>query len=131
MLVEAYRNPQALMQLLEQTPGYQFALQQGRRREGRRGASAGYYRSPRLDFELDNFQTGLAQRTWDQEIRRIMEMAGVGISPSNASQMMAQQGTNTAEGNANYWNNIIAGAGSFMQSPIGQQFGSWLGGLIG
>lgn len=86
LLWQLYQDPTSV----QNTPGYQFALQQGQQGISRRGASTGYYRSPNLDYQLMEFNQGLASRTFNQERDALMQMAGVQFNPGTAGSLMAQ-----------------------------------------
>lgn len=126
-LVDAYKDPDKLMGLLEQTPGYQFALRQGRQGLNRRGAATGYYRSPNLDYDLAQFQTGLAQSTWDKEISRIMQMAGVNIDPSGGASTRNQSALFGGSMNQSMWNNIFGAVNTLANND---NVGSWIASLF-
>ena len=109
MLQEAYKNPEGMMEMLRRTPGYQFADTQGRQAIARKDTAGGYFRSSKLDYDLAEFSSGLASKTWDAEIKRIMQMAGVNIDPNNSANMRAGAANTGAQSDQQMWNNILGG----------------------
>lgn len=65
-------------QILEQTPGYQFTLQQAEQALQREAARTGTATSPALLMELMKTGTGLAQQTYGSYLDRLAAMAGEG-----------------------------------------------------
>ena len=82
----------AALTQLEQTPGYQFALQQGEQGVDRAAAAGGMGASGNHLAAADQFATGLAQQTYQQDV-------------GNLQPYLGQQST-TAAGMANNLTNL-------------------------
>lgn len=101
-LNELYADPNKVAQ----TPGYQFALNQGLGAIDRAGASKGYLGSGKLDMDRMNYATGLASQTFDRERNALMQISGANFNnaPAAASsylhgQDLANNTRNVAMGN--------------------------------
>jgi len=66
-------DPQAA---LEQTPGYQFAREQGLEGISRQGAQMGKLYSGQTMKEMAKFGTGLASQTYQQQVGNLMNLLG-------------------------------------------------------
>lgn len=101
-----------IMQALENTPGYQFALSQGERGIANQASLAGGF-SGNTAAALDQFNSGLASETYQQNVDNLARAVGtgqaaaagqaqnVGNAANNISSALINQGQTTAGIDAN------------------------------
>jgi hypothetical protein len=101
-------GPGSQQATLEQTPGYQFAKQQGLASTQAGAASMGLALSGNTLEGLDKFSTGLADQTYGESVNRLMGVAGlgqaaaagqaanIGAGANNLSNIAMNQGNNLA-----------------------------------
>lgn len=106
----------------QETPGYQFGLDQGVNAIDRSAASRGMLNSGRTLKELQRFGQGYADQEFNNYLNRLAGTAGVGQSSTNA---LAQVGQNFAGQAGNSLQNIgAAQAGGVLGSA-----GAWNQGI--
>ena len=94
---------------ISETPGYQFAFDQGQKALNRKQASTGDRFSGRALAEATEFGTGLASQMWNQEMNRYADLAGASSPTSGASDMakFMSQLDNQDDFNTTYFLNDI------------------------
>lgn len=120
-------NSASIQSALSNTPGYQFALQQGLAAVNQNNAITGLLNSGNAIMGAETFATGLASQTYQNAVANAAQ-AYNSTSGANGqiAQLQAAQGTNLADINQNTGQQI---AGTFQnlnntQSPIFQQAAS-------
>lgn len=120
-------------QTLQQTPGYQFAKQQGLDATKSQAASMGMALSGNTLQGLDQFSTGLADQTYGAEVNRLMGVAGlgqaaasgqaanIGSNANNLSNIYTNQGNTLAGIRANEAAGVAGAIGSVSGSLLEQQ----------
>lgn len=95
------------------SPGYQFALQQGDQAINRNAAAQGSLYTPNTMAALSQYNTGYASQNYNNYISQLMQSAGIGAqgnqglaqglsqSSNNVSQLQQNQGNAKAGGAAN------------------------------
>ena len=63
-------------QAFQNTPGYQFQLQQGTQNVDRNQAAAGMLGSGNTDAAVSNYTTGLANQSWNQYLQNLQPYLG-------------------------------------------------------
>lgn len=116
---QLYNDPSSIAS----TPGYAFAQQQGEQGVNRASASRGYFRSPNMLYDLSKFNQGLATKTYDSEMSRLMAMAGVNNNPANAASLAAQGAGQYSSMNRASLTSALAAGGTFMDWLSGLNFG--------
>lgn len=116
---QLYNDPSSI----ENTPGYQFARQQGEQGVNRAAAGRGYFRSPNMLYDLSKFNQGLATKTYDAEMGRLLTMAGAGNNPANAASLAAQGAGQYSSMNRASLTSALAAGGTFMDWLSGLNFG--------
>jgi hypothetical protein len=116
---QLYNDPSSI----ENTPGYEFARQQGEQGVNRAAAGRGYFRSPNMLYDLSKFNQGLATKTYDSEMNRLMAMAGVNNNPASAAQIGAQGAQNYSSMNRTSLTSALAAGGTFIDWLSGLNFG--------
>jgi len=122
----------------EQTPGYQFVLDEGLRARDKMAASRGRYFSGGTGRELERYAQGVASQEYDNYFRRLMDQVTGGNS---ATQITTQAGDNATRsaigsltGGADQLGSALVAAGSARGSGIlaGQQItNSGVAGIAG
>jgi len=91
-------DPFNLQNFITEMPQYKFLQGEGIRGLERSAAAKGGFGSGGLMKDLVSFSSGLASQSYDKEMNRIMEMAGVGAgSPGAAGQTYSQAATEGTE----------------------------------
>ena len=94
----------AAMQQLENSPGFQFAQQQGERAAGRNQAASGGLGGGNFQKELARFNQGLASQQFDTRMGQLGNISGRGLQAAqgigNLRGQQAQLGTQVSMGNA-------------------------------
>ena len=88
-------------QFLQNTPGYQFALQQGVQNTTNAASAAGLLNSGNTLQGLARFTTGLADQTYQQQIGNYLNLAQVGQAAA------AGQAANVGNAAANIGNTLV------------------------
>jgi hypothetical protein len=104
-------TPGSSAAMLQQMPGYQFALQQGLRGVQNSAAARGLGTSGAAMKGAANFTTGLANQTYGDQVNRLMGAAGIGL---NAAQGVG----NAAMQAGSYMGNAQIGAGNAQAAGI-------------
>jgi hypothetical protein len=122
----------------QETPGYQFVLDEGLRARDKMASSRGRYFSGGTGRELERYAQGVASQEYDNYFRRLMDQVTGGNS---ATQITTQAGDNATRsaigsltGGADELGSAIVGAGSARGSGIlaGQQItNSGVAGIAG
>lgn len=129
-----YQKTNPLSSLLENTPGYQFRMEQGNKALERSAAARGGLLSGRQLMAQQRFGQGLASDEYGNQWNRLASLAGIGQTATNNLGTMGANYAN-AIGNigmtnaANMGNAALAGAnarGSFYQG-LGNTAGQALG----
>lgn len=107
---------------LEQTPGYQFRFDQGRKMVEGGHAAKGTLLTGGAAKDLVEFGQGLASTEFDNEYRRLFGIAGLGM---NAAGAQGQYGS----GYANNATNLITGAGNATASGTIGGANAWNNGI--
>lgn len=82
--------PFNIEEFITSNPAYKFRQEEGLRGMQRTAAAKGMFGSGNLLRDLTEFSSGLAAQSYDTEVDRIMQMAGVGAgSPGTAGQVYA------------------------------------------
>lgn len=97
-------------------PGQQFALDTGLDAVARKGnAMFGTTRAGNTAVELDKFGTGFANQAYNDRIKQLMEMAGVGAGSPGAAASLLYQGRKDRDlsnaGGLDFFNNLFGGSG--------------------
>jgi len=121
---------------LAQTPGYQFALDQGTQNVLRNQAATGQLASGATNVDLTNYAQGLANQTYQNAVNNLQPFLGYGTTnAANAlqgygqlgqglSNIFGQAGTGLAgllTGQANALTPILTGQGNQLAGLYGQQ----------
>lgn len=115
----------------QQSPGYQFQVDEATKRANQSAAAGGYVGSPAAQAELANTINGLASQDYYKYLDNVLGLYGQGLSGaqglagigSNAASQMAQNEYNKAIAQAQ-----LAYAGQANQN---QAFGGGIGNIIG
>lgn len=111
------------LKALQQTPGYQFSLDQGTRATKNAAASSGMLLSGNTLEGLDQFSQGLAQNTYQQSVGNLENVVGmgqaaaagqaanIGNAAGNISNTLTNQGNTLAGIDANTIAGITKAAG--------------------
>ena len=120
---------------ISDTPGYQFALDQGMEALHARQAASGHRFSGRAMEEVAQFSTGLASQMYNQEMNRYAQLAGAtqgitgGVTTGqNLSSLSDQESFNQGYllnqlFNTNWGNDTLFGGGGGSTAPSNQ---NWL-----
>ncbi len=115
---------------IKDTPGFQFALQQGTGAVGNRDVKRFGVGSGSTDADLMQFGQGLASKTYNDTIKQYSDQAGVGIGPSAAGDiyktgmlgnLASQAAANAAKGN------LVQGATNTLSKALTDFLGSGTG----
>jgi len=110
-----YGDPATVQARLEQTPGYQFALQQGLKSTQANAAARGLGVSGASLKGAATYATGLADQTFENRFQDALRTAGLGES---AAAMTGQQGTQAAATGGQYTSQAgLANAAGTMAGP--------------
>lgn len=91
-------SPPDILTALQNLPGYQFTLQQGLKSTQSGAAARGLGSSGAALKGAANYATGLADSTYGNQVNRLAQSAGMGLSAANA---LAGVGTSAGQGIAN------------------------------
>lgn len=123
----------------ENTPGYQFALQQGQTAIRSAAASNGSAYTPNTLANIGQFVTGTASQNYNNYVSQLLQTAGLGSSANNTlaganlttggniSQLQQNSGNAQASGVAG----SSSAVGSLLSSLLGGGGGSNSSGLVG
>jgi len=90
-------SPQSVMGQLQQTPGYQFTLNQGLDATKRQAAAMGLGLSGNTLQALDRYSQGLASQTYQTQLENLLSPIKIGeASAANQASNVGQVGTNLA-----------------------------------
>lgn len=114
----------AAMQTYQQSPGYQFTLQQGLRAVDAGAAASGLLRSGAALKAEQTFGQGLANQDFQQYYNNLMGIStlgeNAGVSATNAMANVANNAANLAQGagntQASIYGNMYSGLGSTVNS---------------
>lgn len=106
----------------QQSPGYQFRLDQGREAIDRSASARGTRNSGQVLKELERYGQGTASDEYGNYLNQLFNMAGMG---QTATQNTAQLGAGAAQG----YGNAIANAGYLRGSGYGNLGNSLTGGI--
>lgn len=130
------------------SPGFQFALSQGKQAIDRTAAANESLYTPNTLAMLSQYNTGYASQNYNNYINQLMQSAGLGAqgntglaqgitqTGNNISQLQQNQGNAKAGGTANStgiasnllngmpWGQIANGVGSYFNSGSGTQIGT-------
>lgn len=121
------------------SPGYQFAIQQGDQAINRNAAAQGSLYTPQTMASLSQYNTGYASQNYNNYISQLLQSAGLGASGNqglasgvnstgaNISQLQQNQGNANAGGAAN---NAGIASNLLSRLPYGQ-IGSGVSNLFG
>lgn len=109
----ALLNPSTSLDQLRSTPGYQFTQQQGEQAIQRAAAGKGYFRSPNMLYDLSTFNTGLADKTYQQYLANLAPLAGVNQNPANAANLANTNAISQSNMRQANYNQLLNGASSF------------------
>ncbi len=124
---ELVNNQGNMLDRLSQTPGYQFALDQGVKGVESSAAAGGYLNSGRTMKDIDRFSQGLATTTYQNAVQNAMQAAGL-TQPfaSQSANMATNQGaigagllTNTGQYLATNQNQLGANKASVISNEAG------------
>lgn len=101
------------LQALENTPGYQFSLQQGLQGVENSAAARGMQLSGATLKDLNNYAQGTAQQTYNTQVSDAMQMAGLGSGAAGTAS------GNTVSTGANIGNTLTATGGQIGSNMIG------------
>lgn len=122
------------------SPGYQFAIQQGDQAINRNAAAQGSLYTPQTMASLSQYNTGYASQNYNTYISQLMQSAGLGASGNqglasgvtstggNISQLQQNQGNANAGGAANQAGVISNLLGKLPYGQIGSGLSSLAGG---
>lgn len=91
-------NSDSMLATLRNTPGYQFALQQGQQGLDRSAASRGMLLSGGQMKDSMTYNQGMADQNYNNYYNQLMGVSGLG---ENAAAGLGSQGTATGQGMAN------------------------------
>jgi hypothetical protein len=118
-------------QQLEQTPGYQFTLQQGQQNVNNQLAAQGLNLSGAQAMGLSNYDTGLASQTYQQQYQNALQQFqtnyGVQSDTYNRLSGLVGLGQNAAAGVGNAGMQTAASAGNTMMSGAAAQAAGTVG----
>jgi hypothetical protein len=125
----------AAMGNFQQSPGYQFQLQQGLRAVDAGAAAKGMLRSGATLKDEETFGQGLANQDFTNYYNRLMGLSTLGenaatggASTANQAGVSAQQAGNTQ---ASIYGNTFGGLGGTINNLLSDKnFQSWAGGLF-
>jgi hypothetical protein len=134
----------------QQSPGFQFALQQALQGSGHAAAAGGMAGSPQHEQQNMGIATGLANQDYNQWLEHALDMYGQGIKGEQGfydtgakagmglgedlASLYGQQGQYAYAGqagenaaNSSMWNSIFGGVGAGAGYAMGGPFGAWAG----
>lgn len=119
------------MDQLEQTPGYQFALQQGSKNLNNQLAAKGLNLSGAQAKGLDQFNTGLASQTYQQQYQNALQqfMTNYGVQGDQYNRLsgLVGLGQNAAAGVGNAGLQTASNAGNLITSGANAQAAGTIG----
>lgn len=119
------------MQQLEQTPGYQFTLKQGLNTLDNQMASKGLNLSGAQLRGIDDYTTGLASQTFQQQyqnaLQNFMTNYNIGSDQYNRLSGLVGVGENAAAGVGNAGLQTATNAGNFLTSGANAQAAGMIG----
>lgn len=130
-------NPSAVLQRLgqgyQQSPGYQFQLNQGIDAANRGAAANGMYGTPANQVSLEKLGQNLANQDFNQYLGNSMNLYGRGLSGLGGLENQGYDAASTyAGGMGNYFNTLAQLSGESAQYNNQQDsgLGSLLGGVL-
>ena len=134
-------DPKLAQETLRNMPGYQFAQQEGQRGTLQAAGAMGMGLSGNTLAALDRYNVGLADQTYQDELRNLLapvgigqaaaanQAANVGTSAANIGNIQQQQGANLANIGINRAAGITNAIGQGVNQYVTQQTLRNLGGM--
>lgn len=125
---QAANAPQGFeYQGFQQTPGYQFQVDEMQKAVERSNAAKGMFNSGATAKELSRYQGGLANQEYNNYLNRLQSLAGAGQVAANQSSAITGNTANALSGLQVAQGNALAGG----QAAIGQSAQSGFNNLVG
>lgn len=129
-------NADKAMQTFQQSPGYQWSLDQGLRAIDANKAATGMLRSGATDKAVLGYATGLANQEFSQYYNRLFDMAKLGESAATMTGQEASSAANAALAGGNALSSIYGNAASGISNSVNSllsnpNFQNWAKGIGG